>query len=244
VRLGAGTRVDGERVLAARAGVLVRDERQLDVMTLHTHGADVDYASGSLHTEGSLVVRGDVTAGFVADARGDVHVTGSVLEGTVRAGGSARIDQGVLGAKASVHVHGTLHCRHATAASLHADGALELLDQAAHCRLRARTVRATTGRGALIGGTVHATTRVQARVAGTAGGANTTFVLGEDPTAAPGQAPSRESLAAATVEVSDTLHVGVRVTFGDQTWVAETTQHRVRVRWSAETGAIVVESLP
>ncbi len=244
LRLGAGTRLDGEVVLATRSGVLLRDERVLDVVTLHTHGGDVDYTSGSLHTEGSLVVRGDVQAGFAADARGDVHVTGSVFEGTVRAGGTARIDQGVLGARASVRASGALLCRHATAAALHADGAIELFDQAVHCRLRARSVKAIAGHGALIGGEVRALTRIVARVAGTAGGATTHFVLGQDPAAAAGAAPSREALAGACVEVSDALHVGVRVTFGDRTWTADSTHRRVRLRWSPETGAIVVEPLP
>jgi uncharacterized protein (DUF342 family) len=244
MRLGVGTRVDGDRIVAARAGVLVRDERQLDVVALHTHGANVDYASGSLHTEGSLIVRGDVMAGFVAEARGDVHVTGSVLDGTVRTGGSARIDQGVLGPNANVRTLGSLACRHATAASLHADGALELFDQSAHCRLRGRTVRVTGGRGALVGGSVHAATRIQVRVAGTPGGAPTELVLGEDPAGETSRELRRELLAQATVDVSDVLHVGVRVTFGEQSWVAEKTWQHVRLRWSSEHGAILVEPLP
>ena len=243
VRLGPGARLEADRVFATRSGVLLHDERKLDVIALHTHAADVDYASGSLHTEGSLAVRGDVTDGFAATAAGDVHVTGSVLDGTVEAGGTVRVAQGVLGAAASVRAHGNLACRHATAATLHSDGTLELLDQAAHCQLRAQRVRATCGRGAVIGGVVRAAERIDVKVAGTAGGADTLFVLGEDPTGTADREQTRALVGAALLTVADTLHVGVRVAFGEHTWVADRPHHRVRVRWCADTGTVVVEPL-
>lgn len=179
LRCGAGARCEADRVLAARAGVLLRDGRQVDVVTLYTHASDVDYESGSLHTDGSLEVRGDVGEGFAVAAKGDVHVAGSVLNGTVEAAGSVRIDQGVLGEHAQVIAASDLHCRHATAATLEAGGVVELGDQAVHCHIRARSLVANSGRGAVFGGETRVQTSIVVRVAGTAGGARTVFVVGD-----------------------------------------------------------------
>lgn len=289
VRTGPGTRIVEDRIVATRSGVLVQHARALDVVPLYTHAADVDYASGSLHSEGSLAVRGDVHEGFTAVAAGDVQVDGSVLGGHVRAGGSVRIAQGVLGTTASVHAHGDLSCRHATAAELSALGNVHLHDQAAHCRIRGESLEARTGHGAVLGGDVAVRTRITLRVAGTAAGCATHLAVGDvtaDAAAAvratnpeakvaerarqrgsgddrpTGKAlrsglrsadtdleerlrlrlRQRQLLENATVEVLDTLHVGVRVTFGEKSWVCDATRHHVRLRWSPEDEAIREET--
>lgn len=184
VKAGPGTRRDGDRLIAARSGVLLRTARELDVVPLYTHGADVDYASGSLHTDGSLEVRGDVQQGFAATATGDVRVTGSVLDGAVRSDGSVLVDQGILGAGAVVHAGHDLTCRHATAATLAAGGDVHLLDQAAHCRIRGRALLADSGRGTVLGGEVRVQHSITLRTAGTAVGAATHLLVGDVTTAA------------------------------------------------------------
>lgn len=96
-REGPGVRRQGDVLVAARDGVILASERKVDVVDLYTHSGDVDYDSGNLHSKGSLVVKGDVRAGFRADADGDIEVAGAVLDGAVDAGGSVRVGQGVLG---------------------------------------------------------------------------------------------------------------------------------------------------
>jgi hypothetical protein len=289
LRCAAGARCDGDRVLAARAGVLLRDARQVDVVNLYTHSGDVGYESGSLHTDGSLEVRGDVGEGFTVVAKGDVRIAGSVLNGTVTGDGSVRIDQGALGERAHVVAAVDLHCRHATAATLEAGGTVELGDQAAHCHVRAASLVARSGRGAVIGGETRVQKSIVVRVAGTAAGARTDFVVGDvseqavaavvsgntdariaervqerrdadgKPLGGPGgslrsadgameshlhlRIRQRELLADARVEVTDTMHPGVRVCFGDQEWTCDRTRHGVRLRWRSEDDTIVEEDI-
>jgi len=171
-RLGAGVKAEGDQVVAACGGVVSHSARQIDVVALYTHQANVDLASGNLHSSGSLLIRGDVCEGFAATAEGDLQVTGAVLDARVTAGGSLRVDQGILGAsdvQAGEHVTG----RHATSAHLHAGGTIELRDGATHCRLAADHIRIVNGRGVAFGGELRARQTIELRVAGSPGGAPT-----------------------------------------------------------------------
>ncbi len=179
IRTGAGTKLQGAIVVATRNGVLLRNARTLDVVPLFAHGADVDYRSGNLHTDGSLAVQGDVREGFAATASGDVQVQGVVADGLVHAGGSVEIAGGVLGRNARVAAAGDVACRHATSAVIEAGGVVTIADQATHCRIRASAVEATERHGAVFGGEIRVRERVAVRNAGSPGGADTRFVLGD-----------------------------------------------------------------
>ena len=63
-------------------------------------------------------------------AKAEVLVRGAVLSARVIAGGSVRIQQGVLGRDAVVEAGGDLRCRHATSASLAAGGVLRVEESA------------------------------------------------------------------------------------------------------------------
>jgi len=179
IRIGAGAKVQGASVLATRAGVLLRTARTLDVVPLFTHGGDVDYSSGNLHTDGSLAVQGDVREGFVTTASGDVQVQGAVTDGTVHAGGSVEIGGCVIGRHAVVHADGDVACRHATSAAIEAGGTVTIADQATHCHIRAAVVKVVERHGVLLGGETRARDRITVRNAGSPGGAETLLVVGD-----------------------------------------------------------------
>lgn len=178
VRFGSGVRVEDGRIVAARGGVLLRDERQLDVVPLYSHGGDVDLRSGNLHTEGSLEVRGDVRDGFAATATGDIVVNGTV-QGTVQAGGSVQVSQGVLGKESSVRAGGAIGCRHATSARLQAGGVVDVGDQLNQCTVFADRVRLLRGRGAVVGGELRVRQSIQLINAGIVDGATTLLAVAD-----------------------------------------------------------------
>ncbi len=179
VRPGPGLRRDGDRLLAVRSGALVRNGATIDVVPLFEHGADVDYRSGNLHTDGAIAVRGSVGEGFTVTGDEAVHVTGAVLDATVRSGGSVRIDQGVMGPRSLVIAGGDLWCRHATGAALQAGGTLTFGDGASHCRVTATTISARTGRGTVFGGELRARHRIDVGTAGREPGAPTLLAVAD-----------------------------------------------------------------
>lgn len=178
-RLGPGVRQEGDRIVAARDGVVCRGgDDKVDVVPLWKHEGNVDLHSGNLRITGTLVIRGDVSAGFAVAATGDVVVQGSVQDGEIDAGGAVVVGQAILG-RSSVRAGGDLSCRHATGAALHAKGTVRLSDQAVHCTIAGDCVELVRGHGKIIGGEVRARRSINVRTAGTEAAAPTTLAVGE-----------------------------------------------------------------
>jgi uncharacterized protein len=152
--LGPGAqRADDGLVRATRSGVVhYEPARAIDVIEHHVHEADVDRHSGSLHTLGSLVVKGDVHNTFGVYASGDIEVRGSVDNGSVHGGGNVWIHHGVRGAAGTACAEGNLVAQHAESAALYAGRILQV-GEALHARLSAGRVEVT---GKLRGGVTSA----------------------------------------------------------------------------------------
>lgn len=179
MRLGGGVRLDGTDIVASLDGVLLATDRVVDAVPLFTHEGDVAYASGNLHTRGSLAVRGDVQPGFTVEAEGDIAITGTVQESTVVAGGSVRVEQGILGRTTRVRAGGDVNCRHATAAAVLAPGGIIAMEQCSQARLSAGRIRIVDGRGTALGGELRARTEIDVGTAGAPGGGTTLLAVGE-----------------------------------------------------------------
>lgn len=178
-RLGDGVRRDGQRLIAVHAGVVLANERLVDVVPLYTHAGDVDYRSGNLHTTGSLLVKGDVTDGFTATADGDVVVAGIVQGGGVVAGGSVHVGRGILGGADTVRAGGDITCHHATSARLVAGREIRVADQVTDSHLQALCVRVTGGHGSVRGAEVCARDTIEVGTAGSPSGTRTVLAVGD-----------------------------------------------------------------
>jgi uncharacterized protein (DUF342 family) len=99
VKLAAGSNAtlseDGASVVAGIAGVPSRDASGRIVVNPAVTVKNVDFKSGNVHFEGSVLIEGDVLQGFSVEAGGDVEIKGSVEHATIRAGGSIHVKGGV-----------------------------------------------------------------------------------------------------------------------------------------------------
>ena len=86
---------EGRSLISAISGVPIREPNGRISVSRSLVVQTVDFKSGNIHFDGSVSVEGDVTAGFVVEASGDVEVKGSIEHGTVKAGGSITIKGGV-----------------------------------------------------------------------------------------------------------------------------------------------------
>lgn len=59
--------------------------------------ANVNYETGNIHLDGSLVVEGEIADGFTIEATGDVQVGHGVGKATIRAGGNVLLKTGING---------------------------------------------------------------------------------------------------------------------------------------------------
>lgn len=176
-RIGDGAQRKGNSIIAQRNGVALINEELIDVVPLYAHSGNVDYASGNLRTEGSLLIEGEVKAGFLACADGDIAVIGTV-QGELHANGSVMVEQGIMG-KQIVRAGADLTCHHATNGTLRAGNTLVIADQATQCSLHAQTVMVTDGHATVRGGQILARDRIFVGSAGAAAGTPTVLAVGQ-----------------------------------------------------------------
>ena len=96
--------------------------------------AEVNMASGNIHFEGSVQVKGDVVAGMTVQASGDIVVAGMVDGGVLEAGGDIRIAGGVI-AHAKLRAGGAFSAKFAQAVQIQAGTVLSIADMAMDCEL-------------------------------------------------------------------------------------------------------------
>lgn len=118
--------------------------------------AEVSMASGNVHFDGTVHIKGDVLQGLLVKASGDIVVHGMVDGGKLDAGGNITIAGGII-AHASVRAAGSVSARFAQGVQIHAGTVIELHDMALDCQLEALNQiligTQKPGRGRLIGGT-------------------------------------------------------------------------------------------
>ena len=181
---GRNTRLseDGSRLEAACDGHVVFSGRSFEVRKVLEVAGDVDYSTGSLNYLGDVHIRGDVRSGFTVRALGDVRVDGVIEDTSVEAGGDLVVGGGVQGnGKAVIRAHRDVYARYLESCRAYVQGDLHC-DCLIGCQVYCDgSVRADRGRGAIIGGSVHAAHDVDARCVGARSEVRTSIELGGFP---------------------------------------------------------------
>jgi uncharacterized protein len=108
---GDNTQVKGNQVVAAEAGN-VRLDKGLVIIEPVVTVNNVDYETGNLTFEGSIIVKGHVSDGFSVKASGDIQVTKSVGRVHLSAGRNLILQSGINGDKEGhLDVQGDLYAR-------------------------------------------------------------------------------------------------------------------------------------
>ncbi len=143
---------------------------------------DVDVSTGNLDYQGSIMVTGNVTAGFEVKAGGNVIVEGLVEGAKIIAGGCITIGKGMNGgtggmlrAGGDVMVKFLENARVVAGGFVHSGAIL-------HSRVSAGTEVIVEGRrGLIVGGYVQAAKKIEAKSIGASMGATTILEVGVNP---------------------------------------------------------------
>ncbi|MGN0318936.1 MAG: DUF342 domain-containing protein [Lachnospira sp.] len=183
-RFGKNLRIseDGRNLISDVSGHVVLEGDKVFVSNVY-EVVDVDNSTGDVDYDGSVLVKGNVLAGFSVKASGDITVSGIVEGATVIAGGNITFNRGVQGMnRAVIKAGGNIVSKFIESAeSVYAGGNIEA-DSILHSRVIAKgNIKASGRNGLIIGGDVRATMLVEAKTIGNAMGTNTTVGVGVDP---------------------------------------------------------------
>jgi hypothetical protein len=127
---------------------------------------DVDYGSGNVVFEGSVIVRGNVLEDFRVEAGVDVEIFGNVESALVRAGRDLHVHGGILGEKADADAKGRLTARFVEGGHAGADGDVTVVSHLLHAEVFSCGTVEVQGRKGILGGIVVARDRIEAVSAG------------------------------------------------------------------------------
>jgi len=173
---------DGNDLVAKCEGHVEFSGRNFLVKTVLEINGNVDYSTGNISALGDVRIRGDLCSGFTVRATGNVTVDGVVEAGTVEAGGDLVVRKGVQGnGQAVLRAYRSIFAKYLENSSAYARENLE-----AECVINCSVysdgdVTIRSGRGAIIGGHVHAANLVSAAVVGARSEAQTLISLGGRP---------------------------------------------------------------
>jgi uncharacterized protein (DUF342 family) len=160
--------------------------------------SEVNMASGNVHFDGTVYIKGDVLQGLLVKATGDIVIRGMVDGGRLEAGGNITIAGGII-AHASVRAAGSVSARFAQGVKISAGTVIELQDMALDCQLDALNQiligTQKPGRGRLIGGTTTTMMLLRVPVLGSPTSPITRVVLGANPELAAKYIALQECLA-------------------------------------------------
>lgn len=184
VPMGRNTelREDGTALIASKTGHVEFRNRSFHVRPVLDVPGNVDYSTGNINFLGDVHIHGDVCAGFTVQAMGTITIDGVVEPCTVEAGNDLIIVKGaqgdgraVLRANHNVYAKFLESCCVYAVEGLHSDC---LINCDVYCD---GTVEINSGRGTVIGGTIHCAHEVNALAMGSRSEIPTEVILGNRP---------------------------------------------------------------
>lgn len=158
---------DGSKLIAVLEGHVEFSGRNFQVKPVLEIPANVDFSTGNINSLGDIHIRGDIRSGFTVRTTGNITVDGVIEASTVEAGGDLVVRKGIQGSgQAVIHAHRNIYARFLESASIYVRENLN-----AECIINcdvysdgAVTVR--SGRGTIMGGSIHASREISADVVG------------------------------------------------------------------------------
>lgn len=170
---------DGKSLLASRTGHVEFNGRTFQVKPVLEIGGNVDFSTGNLNFLGDVHIHGDICAGFVVRAMGNITVDGVVEACTVEAGGDLVMVKGAQGGNQAVlRASHSIYAKYLENCCVYAKENLQT-DCIINCDVYCDGgVEVRSGRGTIIGGSIRAAHEVSARVVGARSECHTDIFLG------------------------------------------------------------------
>ena len=181
---GKNTEVRNENELYATIdGQIVDSTRKIDIDPHLDIRSSVGTGTGNIDFTGSVSIKGNVEAGFVVKATGDIEI-GGMVNGAEVYGRNVVIKGGINGQnRGIVKAVEDVQAQFAENANIEAGRDVSIIDAILHSNVRAgNRVYVEERRGIITGGSVAAGEEIRCKMAGNAAAVVTKLAVGVDPT--------------------------------------------------------------
>ncbi len=172
---------DPNSVIAEKSGhILLNEDGLLEIRDILIVDGDVDYSTGNIDFDGTVIIHGDVKTNFKVKADGNIEIEGSVEDSEIISTKSVIVKGGFIGKghgliKSDEDV--TIH--HVNNQRIEALGDIIIGEEALNAELQAgHDLKILGKKGAIIGGNTYAVNKIETRIAGVESGVITVLSAG------------------------------------------------------------------
>lgn len=186
---GANTHFLDEEKLRLAASIpgcaKLRAAGEIEVSGEYIVEGDVDYKTGNIRFDGSVIVKGDVKSGFEVVASRDLEIKGIIEDASIHCGGKLFVRGGFVGnGKGIARVCGETHIRFLENQTVECNQDVYIAEEIIHAKvISGGTVYVKFGKGAVIGGQIIARKGIEAKVFGNIHYLRTKLQVAKDPAA-------------------------------------------------------------
>ncbi len=157
------------RLVSTIAGsAKLRPNGDVEVSDVFVVKGHVDYDTGNIRFDGHVKVLGDVKSGFAVAATKDIEINGVVEDAEIHCGGNLLVRGGFIGTgKGTARVAGETHIRFLENQNVIGNHDVHIAEEIIHANvICGGTVFVKYGKGAIIGGEIHAGRGIEAKTLG------------------------------------------------------------------------------
>lgn len=171
IQLSIGKNVElaenNTRVLATAKGHVVLAGNKISVSNVYEISGDVDFNTGNIEFNGTVVVKGSVREGFKVVADGDVEVLNTIADGVVECTGNVKVKNGIVGrTKSRIKAGGSVFTRFIENSTVESGADVVVGEAIMHSKVSARKNVVVGGKGVIVGGIIRAGEEINCKIVG------------------------------------------------------------------------------
>lgn len=183
VGINTEVRPDDPNVLIAQINGNVRLNGQLvEVFEGFTIKGDVDYSTGDINYDKSVIIGGDIKSGFSVNCGGDIEVGGTIEDAAIRSRGSILCKYGFVGkGKGVIECDGDVHINFINNQTIRCRGSVNIAKEALNSKIFSCGTITVAGKNlSVAGGSLVAWDGIICTVVGNSSGIHTDLEVGLD----------------------------------------------------------------
>jgi len=173
---------DGSELIATEDGQIIFDGKKISVSPILEINGNIDNSTGNIDFNGSLVIKGNVLAGFSISAVGNIDILGVVEGAKIKSDHSIILSSGIQGSGVAEIVAGEdIFVKYVENSTLYSGGNI-ITDSIMHSKVSCGGALTLKGRnGLLVGGHTRVGGRLEAQTIGSRVATLTELEVGMDP---------------------------------------------------------------
>lgn len=155
------------RLIASIDGSVALKRKKVTVDPVVVIEGDIDFSTGNVNYNGSVVIKGDIKAGFTVQSEGDVTVNGIVEDAVIEAKESVILKSGFIGrGTGRIKAGGDVILPFAENQHIYSGKNVIVSDALLHCTIEADEKVNVSGNKGVIGGSIFARDSIEVQSAG------------------------------------------------------------------------------